>query len=239
MDRLQEIRRAEAQSHTSAYTRHQLFASGSWLAKPVKTVMDLLPLFAGCSAFRALDLGCGIGRNSIPVARAFSAVPCRVDCVDILPLAIEKLEENARQYGVSDAIRGTVSSIDSYPIPADAYDLILAVSALEHADSKVSFVRKLVQIRDGIRTGGIICLIVNTGVRERDQATGRELPPQFEVNLQTGEMQGIIERIFAGWQTVKHTVVHQKYGIPRETGPAELETDVVTYALRRTGYHVQ
>lgn len=40
---------------------------------------------------------------------------------------------------------------------------------------------------------------------------------------------------FSDWQTIKHTVLHQKYDIPRENGLAELETDVVTYVVRK-GY---
>ena len=40
MDRLSQIRQAEAASHRDAYASHELFAPGSWLAKPVKTVLE-------------------------------------------------------------------------------------------------------------------------------------------------------------------------------------------------------
>lgn len=232
-EKLNHIRLAEAASHTQAYTNHSLFSPGSWLAKPVKTVMDLLPLFEGYTDFRALDLGSGVGRNSIPVAQHFSGIPCRVDCVDILELAIAKLNENALQYGVESCIRGIVSSIDDYEIAADSYDLILAVSALEHIASPSAFEKKLAEIRDGLRPGGIACLIVNSGVIEHDKVTGQELPPQFEVNLPTSQMQDLLEKTFAGWQVIKHTIVHQKYDIPRENSLADLETDVVTYVVRK------
>ena len=232
-DRLNEIRKAEADSHTEAYTNHVLFAPGSWLAKPVKTVLDILPLFEGYKEFRVLDLGSGVGRNSIPVAQHFKDIPCRVDCVDILELAIAKLDENAQQYGVAGNIHGIISSIDDYEINADGYDLIMAVSALEHIASRAAFNNKLEEIRDGVRIGGVVCLIVNSGVIEHDKATGEELLPQFEVNLKTWEMQHLLEQTFTGWQIIKHTVVHQKYDIPRENGLAELETDVVTYVVKR------
>jgi len=231
--RLGEIRKAEAESHTQAYTSHSLFSPGSWLAKPVKTVMDLLTLFEGYTDFRALDLGSGVGRNCIPVALHFSGIPCRVDCVDILELAIAKLNENARQYGVENCIRGIVSSIDDYEIDADSYDFIMAVSALEHIASSSAFEKKLIEIRNGLRHSGIACLIVNSGVAEHDKATGQELPPQFEVNLPTRQMQDLLENTFADWQVIKHTIVHQKYDIPREIGIADLETDVITYVARR------
>lgn len=233
MDRLSQIRNAEMASHTEVYSAHALFAPGSWLAKPVKTVLDLLPMFQGCGRFRALDLGCGVGRNSIPLAQAFQEIPCRVDCVDILELAIDKLHQNARRFSVEGAIHGITAPIDSYEIGKNTYDLILAVSALEHVASKEVLIQKLEQIRDGIHTGGMVCLILNTSVQERSKLDGRELPAQFEVNLPTLEWKNVLERIFSQWQVVKYTVVHQKYDIPRENGLAELETDVVTYAAKK------
>lgn len=233
MGRIERIRKAEARSHTEAYSSQELFSPGSWLAKPVKTVLDLLPLFDGRDAFQALDLGSGVGRNSIPVAQHFQGVPCQVDCVDILDLAVEKLNDNARQYGVAGCIHGIVSSIDDYAIQADQYDLILAVSALEHVASKAVFAKKLTEIREGLRPGGVACLIVNTGVRERSKTTGGEMPPQFEVNLQTEELRRLLAQTFSGWQVLKETVVHQNYDIPRETEIAELETDVMTLVSRR------
>lgn len=232
-DRLNHIRQAEAASHTQAYSNHSLFSPGSWLAKPVKTVVDLLSLFEGYTNFRALDLGSGVGRNCIPVAQHFNGIPCRVDCVDILELAIAKLNENAQQYGVENCIQGIVSSIDDYEIDADSYDLIMAISALEHIASQPAFEKKLAEIRDGLRHGGIACLIVNSGVVEHDKATGQELLPQFEVNLPTSQMQDLLGETFAGWKVIKHTIVHQKYDIPRENCITNLETDVVTYVVRK------
>jgi len=233
IEKIEHIRKAEAASHTKAYTSHSLFSSGSWLAKPVKTVIELLPLFEGYTQFAALDLGSGVGRNSIPVAQHFSNIPCRVDCVDILELAITKLNENALQYGVANSIRGIVSAMDDYEITADSYDLIMAISALEHIASGSAFEKKLAEIRDGLRHGGIACLIVNSGVVEHDKATGQVLPPQFEVNLPTSQLRELLENTFADWQVIKHTIVHQNYDIPRENGFAALETDVVTYVVRK------
>ena len=128
---------------------------------------------------------------------------------------------------------GIVSAIDDYEISVDSCDLILAVSALEHIASQADFEKKLCEIRDGLRLGGVACLIVNSGVLEHDKATGQKLPPQFEVNLPTSQMQDLLENTFAGWQVIKHTIVHQKYDIPRENGVADLETDVITYVVRK------
>lgn len=233
-ERLCSIRAAEAQSHTQAYLDHALFVPGSWLAKPVKTVLEILPNFDGYPQLRVLDLGCGVGRNCIPIAQRFSHIPCRIDCVDILELAIEKLWENGCTYNVSDSLEGIVSSIDTFSILPDSYDLILAVSALEHVANRDIFVDKLKQIHCGLRRNGIACLIVNSGVREQDLITGRRLLPQFEVNLSTEEMIQLIKAQFPGCAVCKHTLVHQRYEIPREKGMARVETDVVTYVLKKT-----
>lgn len=228
-----EIRRAEQTSHIKAYSTNALYAEGSWLAKPVKTVLDVLPLFGPVLDFRALDLGCGVGRNAIAVAQYFAGISCRVDCVDILEYAIERLWENAAYFGVTDQIRGVTAAIDEYGIKAEEYDLILAVSALEHVDSDRTFLKKLEQIRGGLRKGGIACLIVNSSVREWDRATGEALPPQFEVNLPTDKLLDILTYVFDGWAVVKRSTVRQKYIIPRGELMTDLETDVVTFVVQR------
>lgn len=226
---LASIRKAERESHLAVYDAFPLYAPGSWLAKPVKTVLELLPRFAGYSSLRALDLGCGVGRNSIPVARAFAHIPCRVDCVDILEKAIKLLRENAIRYGVAHVIRGIPAAMDEFEIAPGEYDLILTVSALEHCDCRASLEKKLRQIRDGLRPGGIACLVINSGITERDSSSGVALTPQFEVNLPTGEWLDMLHQTFDGWETLRQTVVHQKYEIPRSGSMAMLETDVVTW----------
>jgi len=231
---IQSIRESERNSHIKLYSGEELYKEGSWLNKPIKTVTDLFPLLEGCKEFRALDLGSGVGRNSIAIAKQFQNIFCRVDCVDILEIAIEKLQENAKRFGVEERIRGIVSPIEEFEFAPDTYDLILAVSALEHIDSKKSFVKKLEEMREGIKPQGVVCLVVNSEVREKNKETGEELFPQFEVNLPTQELQDILQRIFAGWEVLKSTVREQKYDIPREGCVSALETKVVTYVARRT-----
>ena len=233
VERVRRIRQAEEKSHTEAYSNLELFAPGSWLEKPVKTVVNLLPLFDNHTAFRGLDLGCGIGRNCIPVAQYFQTIPCRLDCVDVLGIAIEKLQNNAAKYGVDRAIHGINASIDAFKIEKNAYDLILAVSALEHVESVATFEMKLLEIRDGLRDKGVACFIVNSGVTEHDKESGMARAPQFEVNLPTEQMEEILLRPFEGWEIIKHTIVHQKYDIPREGYISALETDVITLIVRK------
>lgn len=232
-DRVKSIRKAEAGSHAEAYHNYELYSPGSWLSKPVKTVMDSLPYFDGYKQLRVLDLGSGIGRNAIAIAERFQNIECRIDCVDILEVAIEKLKENAQKYEVVNSIIGIVSSIDEFQIPIDRYDLILAISALEHINSVEAFENKLLEIKWGLRRNGIACFIVNSGVKECSKETGDARIPQFEVNIPTDKMLNLLMNSFNDWTVLKQTVVHQTYEIPRESGMSLVDTDVVTLVVRK------
>lgn len=230
---IKEIRENERKSHIDMYSHQSLYKSGSWLQRPVKTVMELVPLFRSHTQLRILDLGCGVGRNSIAIARHLSHLPCVIDCVDILDLAIEKLDENASVYDVSNNIHGIAEAIESFTIAPNHYDWIIAVSALEHVDSEVSFRKKLLEIRDGIRGGGIVCLIINSSITERRQSDGQPVPAQFEVNLPAEVLQLLLFQTFAGWNVLEFTVKPQEYSIPRDFGICQLQADVVTFVARK------
>ena len=230
--RLKEIRKNERKSHIEIYSNAELYKEGSWLIRPIKTVVDLIPLFDKYEEINVLDLGCGVGRNCICIARHYYDRLCKIDCVDILDLAIEKLYANADEYGVTSNICGIVKSIDDYQIKERNYDLVMAVSSLEHVDSKETFVNKLREIEHGIRKNGIVCLVVNSNIKEFDKKTGNEILPQFEVCLPTEEMQRIFEKAFSEWTVLKSTVVDQQYDIPRDSGICELKTSVEIKWLR-------
>ena len=232
-ERLKRIRESERKSHEEIYTDEKLYATDSWLKKPIKTVRDIMPLFAEYEKLRVLDLGCGVGRNSIYVAECFKDKDCVVECVDLLEIAIEKLQENAREREVETSIRGIQKSIEEYAIGEASYDFIMAVSALEHIDTEESFQKKLAEIRDGLRDKGVVCLVINSEVREKNADTGEVVDAQFEVNLPTETMQQYLKEVFEGWSVLKTTVSAQEYDIPREEFVSRLNTNVVTFVARK------
>ena len=231
--RLEQIRESERKSHIEMYSNEELYHSESWLKKPIKTVRDLIPMFSSYTSFKVLDLGCGVGRNCLAVANEYKNVDCSIDCVDILEIAIEKLVVYAEEYGVSKCINGIVKPIEGFAISKDSYDFVIAVSALEHIDSVSSFVEKLNEIKDGVRNGGVVCLVINSEVSEYNKATGEGIPAQFEVNLSTDEMQNTLSQIFNGWNVLKSTVQSQQYDIPRENIISDLRTNVVTFVAQK------
>lgn len=233
-DRLTRIRESEKNSHIETYTRENLYDKDSWLQKPIKTVRELIPLFEEYKELRVLDLGCGIGRNSICIAETYQNINCTVDCIDLLEIAIEKLKKNAKAYGVEEIINGIITPIEEYEIHEDSYDLIMAVSALEHIDSEESFIRKLSEMKNGVKENGIVCLVINSNVRETSTATGEALEAQFEVNFPTEKLQSLLEDIFSDWRVLKTGVSAQEYDIPRNGSISHLDTNVVTYVAQRT-----
>lgn len=232
-ERLNRIRESERKSHIEMYSKEELYKSDSWLSKPIKTVTDIIPLFEGYEELNVLDFGCGIGRNSIAVAQSYKNIACSVDCVDLLELAIEKLNENAKMHDVDKIIHGTVQSIEEYQIEKEKYDFIMAISALEHINSRLAFEQKLIEIKNGIGQNGIVCLVLNSDVREWDKETKHELEAQFEVNLPTEELKVVLQDVFRDWKVIKFTTQEQQYDIPRESGVCEIRTKVVTLVARR------
>ena len=231
MNRLEAIRRAEAESHTAAYESLTLYAPGSWLSKPVKALEALLPLYADREGLRVLDLGSGVGRNAIACALALKGA--QVTCVDILPMAIEKLMENAETFGVDRQIQGIAAPVDGYPVDQEGFDLILAGSVLEHLDSRASTLRTLGSICRGIRPGGAVMIVMNTGVQEWDVRTGEKLDPQFEVNLPPEEARSLFDQTFRSWEVLWDKTIHYEYEVPRGDRIAMISAEVVTYTARR------
>lgn len=58
-----------------------------------------------------LDLGSGIGRNSIPLAKSLKRRDGRVACVDLLESAIKKLIDYSKEYEVQQYIETRISDI--------------------------------------------------------------------------------------------------------------------------------
>ena len=232
-ERLVRIRESERKSHTEIYMNEALYNSNSWLQKPIKTVQELSSLFDEYSELRVLDLGCGVGRNSIYIAERFKDKRCIVDCVDLLDIANQKLMQNAKEHNVIYKINGINKSIEEFKMDSQSYDLIMAISALEHIDREESFIRKLNEIKNGLRENGIACFVINSNVREMNLNTNEVVDAQFEVNLPTEKLQEYLTKVFSDCDLLKTAVIEHEYDIPREMFISRLHTDVFTYVVRK------
>ncbi|GIO25549.1 class I SAM-dependent methyltransferase [Ornithinibacillus bavariensis] len=234
MNRIDHIRKEEKAYHDFCYDNYTLFEDGSWLHKPVSTVVELLPLFASYKMVNVLDLGSGVGRNSIPIAEWIreADVLGKVVCVDLLDSATEKLRAYAKQFHVSTLIEPIKSTIESYYIKKSAFDFIVAVSSLEHVETELALHTVLKDMAAGTKSGGINCIIINSDLEEIDVETSEKLDVRVEVNLSTEQMNHILENNYKGWTVLKSLVKQLEYKITRGEREILLRTKAITYVVK-------
>lgn len=232
MSEFDAIRSAEIEYHDAFYKSTKLYEPGSWIGKPVANVMEAFEMIDISKPLKILDLGSGVGRNAIAIAQ-MSIDGTVIDCVDLLPSAIEILNDNAKVYHVKDKINGIVSTIEDYQINKE-YDFIIGVSTLEHVNDEAAFKKVLKNIKNHLVINGVACLIINSEVQEKDIETGELLVPQFEVNMLTKDMQKLVHDIFVGFEFVKEEIKNLNYTINRAGKDVNLSTNAVTFIIRRT-----
>ncbi|PEY60936.1 class I SAM-dependent methyltransferase [Bacillus cereus] len=233
MNRIDYIRQEEKKYHGLCYEQYKLFEIGSWLYKPVKTVMDLMDHFEGQNNLQVLDLGSGIGRNSIPIAQIIKNYNGTVTCVDLLDSALTKLKIYSKEHDVFEVIKTEQAEIENYHIDSNAYDYIVAVSSLEHIKSEEDFKNVLHSMKKGTKNGGINCLIINSNIQEIDLKTNEELEALIEINLSTEELIRLLKNIYKGWKEVKVEIKELVYNIVRNERHIQLKTNAITFAFQK------
>lgn len=234
MDRIANIRAEEKKYHDQCYDTYNLFEHGSWLHKPVSTVINLVDRYKNQEFLNILDLGAGIGRNSIPIAESIKPRNGKVVCVDLLESAIAKLKSYSQQFGVEPYIVPILSDIEHFAIEPNEYDIIVAVSSLEHVSSAQILQQKLSEMNAGTRAGGANCIIIASNIREVVLENEHELDPMFEVNLSTESMVELLNRQFAGWEIEQLTVKPLAFEINRNGHPVKLTSDCITFVARKS-----
>ena len=233
MDKIKEIRLKEKEYHEELYTNVDLYSEGTWLSKPVKTVLDSFNLLDKHNYLVVLDIGCGVGRNAIAIAKELKGTNGKVICIDILDTAITKLEEYAKAYDVVDHIKPVTTSIEDYDFTKDTYDFVIAVSTLEHIESLEALQKTITELSIHTKPGGIHCFIFNTSIKEYDKETNKELTPQFELNLDTLELSNILDELYKDWHLTKKDIKQYMFDIIRDEQEVLLDTTVLTYVVNR------
>ncbi|KAA0766457.1 class I SAM-dependent methyltransferase [Bacillus sp. SH5-2] len=233
MNRIEYIRQEEKKYHDLCYEQYKLFKTGSWLYKPVKTVMDLIDHFEGQKNLQVLDLGSGVGRNSIPIAQKIKNASGTVTCVDLLDSALTKLQTYSKEYGVIKNIKTEQAAIENYYIVPNTYDYIVAVSSLEHVKSEEDLTNVLHSMKKGTKTGGINCLIINSNIQEIGLHTNEELDALIEINLPTDDMIHLLKSIYKEWQEIKIEIKELAYDIVRNKRHIQLKTNAITFVVQK------
>lgn len=87
--------------------------------------------FARWSGKRVLEIGCGIGTDTIRFARAGA----QVTSVDLSPRSVDIARQRAAVYGVSDRVtihNGNAEELPSF-LPVETYDLVYSFGVIHHS----------------------------------------------------------------------------------------------------------
>jgi ubiquinone/menaquinone biosynthesis C-methylase UbiE len=98
------------------------------LMKPVPFIAEALPVFRKMEARRILDLGCGVGRNSIYLAKqGFDVVG-----IDVSRSALRKAKSRFETEGIEN-VSIVCASMTHLPFIDHTYDVVISVSVIHHA----------------------------------------------------------------------------------------------------------
>ncbi|MGU3472664.1 class I SAM-dependent methyltransferase [Paenibacillus sp. D51F] len=201
----EEARESEKTYHAHLYETEEILEPGSWLSEPIPAVMEYLELvIAGNPNPAVLDLGCGSGRNAIPIAKRLQeAGKGRLTGTDLLQEAVSKLVENARKYGVEKQVEAVRCDAEKADYEPDTYDYVVACGCLEHVSSEDALRAVIGKLQQATRNGGIHCLAMNTGISERVAATGEKLDEKIELNLPEEEADRLLRDAYADWNLLR------------------------------------
>ncbi|EJQ51337.1 hypothetical protein IEQ_02277 [Bacillus cereus BAG6X1-2] len=88
-------------------------------------------------------------------------------------------------------------------------------------------------MKNGTKSGGINCLIVNSNIQEIDLETNQELDTLIEINLFTEEMIRTLKDVYSEWQEVKVEIKSLSYDIVRNGKNITLKTNAITYVVQK------
>ena len=160
---------------------------------PAPWLVENRRLLSSVPGRRALDVGCGDGRNALYLARRGFTV----DALDISDVAIDALRAAAteRQLPVS-ALR---VNLETDPLPDGPYDVIVQLNYLQRS--------LLATLAPALAPGGL--LLVETVTRAHVEQLGNNFDPRFL--LEPGELRDA----FAGLELLRYTE-----GVVRRSGHA-------------------
>jgi len=227
-----QARAAEINYHEKFYKETSLFQPGTWLSKPVQVVMDLLQRL-DLNQIRVLDLGCGVGRNSIPIAQKIQGYGGTILGVDLLPTAIDKLSKYAEEYNVQGTLSAEAADAEYCEIDPEEYDYIIACSCLEHVSSIEAFEKVILRMIEGTKPAGINCILMSTEVTEYDVERGEETAGQIELNMKTEVALRILRDQYKEWEILIERCIPQTILEKKQGTDIEFRSQWLTFAARR------
>jgi len=137
-----------------------------WLAPDPQVAALAETLHRGAAV---LDLGCGVGRHSLALAR----MGFRVSALDASSEGVAELVQGAAGEGLE--IAAAVSRMTELPYADAGFDYVLAFNVIYHGDRKV-VARTVGEVARVLRPGGLFQFTL-LSTRNRKCGIGREVSP--------------------------------------------------------------
>ncbi|MBI1267888.1 MAG: methyltransferase domain-containing protein [Cryomorphaceae bacterium] len=200
MDReVQKARTETIKYHEQYYGANELFEQGSWLYQPDYELDKVAELLKGRQNPIILDIGCGVGRNAIALARQLRGDNPRIHGIDLLETAIEKLIDNATKYSVAEFISGEARDMDDLSLEEGLYDCILSISVLEHSRSYAIMINTIQKIMRATKNGGFNRLTFSTDRTVTSVKTGLPLESLVETPLRIDSIERELQSLYRDW----------------------------------------
>ncbi len=218
--------------HEDLYASTPLGAADSWLVEPDRLVLKSIDLSSGMDPILAFDLGAGVGRHTIPMARGLAA-GSRVVAVDVIPSAIRHLEANCNAAGVSDAVTPIVRDLEEFTFDAGmAAGLIVGFSAVEHVSGTVAMRALLCRCAAATAPGGLIALgIFADRIEQLADGTVRQALVEFELDSAT--VHTMLDEVFPSWVVEYAHTGAEHVSEERDGIPYELKSTLIQFIGRR------
>jgi len=221
--------------HREYYSAHELFQPGTWIEKPNSALMAIGEELAGRQQVTLLDLGSGVGRNAIPLAQLLGKTTTTIDCVDIVDVAIEKLKDNATRYQVAHIIKPIVGNVAEFSIALAKYDLVMAMSVLEHAVKSDQFESIIKRIQAGTKVEGFNCLSITTNLSESDSETGKSITPLISTAISSEACEALLRDLYRDWEIQRLDFSNFSQRLQREQQIVDWSADYCLFVAKRLG----
>lgn len=226
-----EGRRETVRYHEDFYAHHELFKEGSWLYRPAPFVLRSFEVIQSTRPMRAVDLGSGVGRHTIPVAQRLPRGSYVVG-LDLLPSAAALLSRNARAAGLTDIIQPVVADLGQVALSPGSVDLLVSVSALEHAADLVALEGVLRHCQEATRPSGLHCLIIGTEKVEIAAGTTSR-PARVEFPLSREDAEQLFARLYSSWEWLDYSAAVLGVDEKRDGEAYTLRTTNIRLLARR------
>jgi ubiquinone/menaquinone biosynthesis C-methylase UbiE len=149
----------------------------------IHTVIKSLPNLSG---LKVLDLGCGVGRVTVPLAQQGAWVTAFDNSAEMLAAC----RQNAAAAGVADQITFEKGSAEALPFPDQTFDVVVCLGVLEHLPPPVrqTTLQHIIRV---VRRPGWVAIVVNN---TESQFLTKEVRYGMQEQQENGYFVGLIGR---------------------------------------------